>query len=39
VLEAYSEGALRLRLLAAKDSALRAEEAAALRFLQRRLKT
>ena len=38
VLEAYAEGALRLRRIAAKDGALRPEEAATLRFLQRRLK-
>jgi DNA topoisomerase-1 len=39
VLEAYAEGELRLRRIAAKDAALRPEEAATLRFLQRRLKS
>ena len=38
VLEAYTAGELRLRRIAGKDAALRPEEAATLRFLQRRLK-
>jgi len=38
VLEAYAAGELRLRRVAAKDNVLRPEEAATLRFLQRRLK-
>jgi DNA topoisomerase-1 len=38
VLEAYGAGELRLRLVATNDSGVRADEAAALRFLQRRLK-
>ena len=38
VLEAYGAGALQLRRIAAKDLALRPEEAATLRFLRRRLK-
>ncbi|WP_119303765.1 DNA topoisomerase IB [Dongia deserti] len=39
VLEAYTTGELRLRRIAAKDHALPPEEAATLRFLQRRLKS
>jgi DNA topoisomerase-1 len=39
VLEAYTDGDLRLRRIAAEDAALRPEEAATLRFLQRQLKT
>jgi DNA topoisomerase-1 len=39
VLEAYGAGELQLRRIAAKDRALRPEEAATLRFLQRRLKS
>lgn len=39
VLEAYAAGELNLRRLAQKDGALRPEERAALRFLQRRLKS
>jgi DNA topoisomerase-1 len=39
VLEAYAAGALRLRKIEPKDSGLRPEEAATLRFLQRRLKS
>jgi DNA topoisomerase I len=39
VLEAYSAGELRLRCLVSKDGALRPDEAATLRFLQRRLKS
>jgi DNA topoisomerase-1 len=39
VIEAYSAGELRLRRIAARDNALRPEEAATLRFLQRRLKS
>jgi DNA topoisomerase I len=39
VLEVYSAGELRLRRLASKDGGLRPEEAATLRFLQRRLKS
>ena len=38
VLEAYGAGELRLRRIVAKDQALRPEEAATLRFLQRRLR-
>ena len=38
VLEAYTAGALRLRRLAPKEGALRPEERATLRFLQRYLK-
>jgi DNA topoisomerase-1 len=38
VLEAYTAGELRLRRLASKEGALRPEERATLRFLQRRLK-
>jgi DNA topoisomerase I len=38
VLEAYVAGELRLRRVASKDTALRPEEAATLRFLRRRLK-
>jgi len=38
VLEAYGTGELRLRRIVAKDQALRPEEAATLRFLQRRLR-
>jgi DNA topoisomerase-1 len=38
VLEAYAAGELRLHRLAAKNNALSPEEAAALRFLKRRLK-
>jgi len=38
VLEAYTAGALRLRRLAPKEGALRPEERATLRFLQRDLK-
>ena len=38
VLEAYTAGGLRLRRLAPKEGALRPEERATLRFLQRRLK-
>ena len=39
VLEAYGAGALRLRKTASRDPGLRPEEAATLRFLQRRLKS
>lgn len=39
VLEAYAVGELRLRRIAARDDALRPEEAATLRFLRRRLKS
>jgi DNA topoisomerase I len=39
VLEAYGTGELRLRRLVTKDGALRPDEAATLRFLQRRLKS
>ena len=38
VLETFAAGELRLRRLASKDDALRPEEAATLRFLQRQLK-
>ncbi len=38
VLEVFAAGELRLRRLASKDDALRPEEAATLRFLQRQLK-
>jgi DNA topoisomerase-1 len=39
VLDAHAAGGLRLRRLAAKDGALRPEERATLRFLQRQLKS
>lgn len=39
VLESYLAGDLRLRLISSSDNVLRAEEAATLRFLQRRLKS